>query len=280
MRNVIVMCLVIFLVAIGSACSPCDDESCDCPGKNTNNNEEQTPQTGKVTIIILANQSIGRDGMLTIYQQTDNGDEMVEDLPILITNGGQFGFILDPGNYWVAVTGLAFTGYAEFMVSVGETYVLPIEMYEWPLITWWANLDVNSPSGPQNIGDNQMVMGINLWHDQEVDLQPAYFVFNIIYSLNLDVSYCYLYYDDNNTLKQIGTAGVENNIVYFEYLSGLAESYVPANSFATYWLACDVHGTNVYDDVLEVILTDFEGLPTSTAQQIHTLPLAGNLLEY
>ncbi len=236
------------------------------------------PDSTQMTFVILADQSVGREGTLTIYRRWENSDEMIQNMPILITNGGQFGFLLEPGdNYWIAITGLAFTSYAEFVVTNGQPNTIIVEMYEWPLITWYASLG-NSPDTPPTIGLNQEVMRSSLSHNQDSPQQVATMSFDVMYTLNLLVDTCYLYDEQQNLL---GTAAVMNyKVEFFTEWGNLAETWVVPLTTKTYILKCDVWSSGPNNDVIQASLTGMSSYPLTTAQQVRTLPLYGNPHHY
>ncbi len=274
------------LILAVAACQPADEDTTnytyniDCVYCDDGNTQSQQGIVS-VTIILLADQSVGRDGMLTIYQKTESEDHLISDIPILITNGGQFSFDLEPGHYWVAATGTAFTSYAEFTAATGQNNVIVLEMYEWPIITFYANLSAQSPSGAQPIGYGVEIMRFSLLHDWPEDLHPDHVTFQINYTLNLSLNACYLTWLNpaSGFYENLGASPASDHLVTFWVDPNLPESTIPTGGMTTYKLACDVLGTP-NNDALQASLVDFQAQPTTTAQRVWTLPLQGNLLNF
>lgn len=276
-KLVLLMAVIFFGLGLG-----CSDEGGDTFVYNYTIQPPVTDELGSVQIIVLADISQGREGWLTILQDTDGPTNIIEDIAITVQNGQQFGFDLTPGDYWMTVTGLGFTSYAEFTVKEGETSVVVMELYEWPVYTWYPILAASSPSGLRVPGNGIPIMEFYLAHDQVFDLKPDHFTFTLNYSPGVSLNACYLTYLDTQSgfYVNLGAAPILLGQVYFGLTNNsLADiSVVPAYGQTKYRLACDVNaGMN---DTLQTSLTDFLGQPNTTAQQIWNLPINGGVLAF
>ena len=253
--------LVVLVALIALLCGACQPNGDDI---TVINQPQAEPGPSGVNIFLKTQIAQGEYGDIEIYRTINDTDYKI-DLPLdgwTVMHQAEYTFELDPGDYWLSISGNNFDAVANFTVESGKMTDLTVTLNEWRVPTLWFYTNAASPSGAIASGMNVEIFRFNVMHDWDVALSPYDIGFSVMLGGSAQVDNCQLQILTLTGFQTIGgpvSGNCDTQDCSFHYSTFLGNlDSVPINPSSTnvYSLRCDIMGTS--GDTMQAYCNSFQ----------------------